>query len=219
MMQFRKDSTKTHRFFNSIKRGDHLVITPNGKKYNSNTGMVDGCQQNEAEHFLVFSMDQLAMWTDNESSYVYDDNGGVIGENDYVHEEPDMYTVYGTLITHTGTWTTDTGMLNFTHELSAHYYEDTDRWVINFVEKDSISFVKIHFYCSEIHDIINFSGEKSIPTLCAEECAKRTYQRDKFNFFSVLKDRFGDILAIDLARKTFPKVDTFIAGHSQLNWP
>ena len=218
MQHFCKDNVKVRKFFSSINCGDHLVIIPNGKKAEPENS--NNFEKNEAEHFLVFYIDENNEDEDEDEiiSYVVE---GTLINHIYPDEQfgltEDDILVLGTITP--GMWTTTTNAINITHKLTAEYDESADKWQINLFENDGFYCLEYNLNCVEIHDIVNFSGEMSIPTLCAKACAKRAYRMEKTTFSTELTRPLGNILAADLAEMMYPEIDIFVAGHSHLNRP
>jgi hypothetical protein len=79
-----------------------------------------------------------------------------------------------------------------------------------------------NFYrgCNPRCDAISFAmkgGAQSLPAICAAACTERSNRVEKATFFALLARRFGDALADELTRATYPGLKPESANHSLLD--
>jgi hypothetical protein len=213
-MQFQRDGAKIVKTLTgrNLKYGDHLVIIPKAICLHGWGNIPDApaCYTgNEAIHIQV-----LSTWDID-----YDEDYPPTETFDPHPDDPFDYNIMGNLLN--SIYSPEGEMLDCWVWLNVEYDEATAAWEFKLTvsskkynsERREIDFVVPD---GAIHDIVNYRGAKALPDL-GRKVAERTYRVEKAAFRSVLARRFGDVLADDITRSSYPEPDAGAPGESLIN--
>lgn len=222
-MQFPTNNDETYILFNSVRRGDHLIIIPtrtdtDSKGWNNATNSPACIKGSESMHLLVSYVDSYSCVIMDE-----DDNQIMFGDpafpenNIESYPNEDVYYILDGYLMNEGTDIT----WNKRFCLVADFMTQTNNWKIRLDIYNNVDdyhkFNTISMYPA-ICKMMLCSGANSLPTLCANVCANRADRVEKTTFFAMLKHRLGDTMANDLFHTMFPGVDECATGHSLLDY-